>query len=110
MFQGLILKVTKFQLPTPKHFSTVVQIILEGHYAPPPPSCQIGLRCFFSKKATFKIIFEQNCEKTTAKKPETRPKVDFLFERANILSKSQLVTLAEKLRKNQLFETNLDIN
>ena len=33
------------------------------------------------------MIFEQNCEKTAAKKPETRTKVDFLFERANILSK-----------------------
>ena len=43
-------------------------------------------------------------------KPETRTKVDFLFERANILSKSQLVTLAQKLRKSQLFETNFDLN
>ena len=33
------------------------------------------------------MIFEQNCENTTAKKPETRTKVDFLFEKANILSK-----------------------
>ena len=32
-------------------------------------------------------MFEQNCENTAAKRPETRTKVDFLFERANILSK-----------------------
>ena len=44
------------------------------------------------------------------KKPETRTKVDFLFERANILSKSQLVKLAKKLRKSQLLGTNLDPN
>ena len=32
-------------------------------------------------------MFEQNCENTAAKKPETRTEVDFLFERA--LGKSQ---------------------
>ena len=47
---------------------------------------------FSVKKATFQIIFKQN---TTVKKPETRTKVDFLFERANILSKSQLIKLAQ---------------
>ena len=34
------------------------------------------------------MIVEQNCgNNTTAKKPETRGKVDLLFERGNILSK-----------------------
>ena len=41
------------------------------------------------------------------KKPATRTKVSFLFERANILSKSQLITIAQKLREGQLLETNL---
>ena len=44
------------------------------------------------------------------KKPATRTKVDFLFERANSLSKSQLVKFAKKLRKSQLLKTNLDPN
>ena len=62
---------------------------------------------FFSEIATVLILSGQNCENTTAKKSETRTKVDFLFERANIFCpKSQLVKLAQKVRKNQLFETN----
>ena len=31
-----------------------------------------SLRCLFSQKATFRIIFEQICENTTVKNPETR--------------------------------------
>ena len=31
-------------------------------------------------------MFGQNCENTTTKKPETRSKVDFLFERHNVSS------------------------
>ena len=42
------------------------------------------------------------------KKPETRTKVDFLFERATFCQKSQLVKLAQKLRKSQPLETNPD--
>ena len=41
MLNRLILKVTKFQLPSPKCLGTVVKNILGGHHAPP---CQIGLR------------------------------------------------------------------
>ena len=41
MLHRLILKVTKFQLPTPKHFSTVVKNFFGG--ASWPPSCQIAL-------------------------------------------------------------------
>ena len=37
---------------------------------------------------------EQNCENTTTKIIETKTKVDFILERANILSKSRLVKLA----------------
>ena len=49
-------------------------------------------------------MFEQNCEsKTAKKKPATRTKVDFFL-------KSQLVGLAQKLRKKQFFEKNLDLN
>ena len=55
------------------------------------------------------MIFEQNCENTTDKKPGTRTKVDLLFERANILSKSQLVKWAQKVRKANYW-TNLDLN
>ena len=35
MLNRLILKVTKFQLPPPKHLGTVVKNILGGHHAPP---------------------------------------------------------------------------
>ena len=58
---------------------------------------------------TFEIVFEQNCE-SQKKNPETRARVDFLFERANILSKSQLIELAKKMFESQLFETSLDLN
>ena len=56
---------------------------------------------------TFQIMCEQNCENITAKKPETRTKVSFLFERANILSKSQLVKLAQKLTKANFLRQTL---
>ena len=45
MLYRLTLKVTKFQLPTPRRFSTVVKNILGGHLAPPP--CQIELKINF---------------------------------------------------------------
>ena len=48
-------------------------------------------------------MFAQNCENTTAKNKETRTKVDFLFEKANILIKRPARKLARKLR-----QTNLD--
>ena len=35
----------------------------------------------FQSKRDFQIILEENCENTTAKKSETRTKVDSLFER-----------------------------
>ena len=44
------------------------------------------------------------------KKPETRTKVDFLFERANILSKKPARKIGKKLRKSQLLRTSLDPN
>ena len=44
------------------------------------------------------------------KKPETKTKVDFLFERAKFCQKSKLVKLVKKLRKSQLLRTNLDPN
>ena len=44
------------------------------------------------------------------KKARSRTKVDFLFERANILSKSHIIKLTKKLRKSELLRTNLDIN
>ena len=40
----LILKVTKFQLPPPKRFGTVVKNILGGHHAPPPMSNRVNSR------------------------------------------------------------------
>ena len=42
------------------------------------------------------MIFEQSCENTTAKKPETRTKVDSLFERATILSKKPARNIGSK--------------
>ena len=47
----------------------------------------------------FQTIFEQNCENTTAKKPETRIRVDFLIERANILSKKPARKIGLKTEK-----------
>ena len=53
----------------------------------------------FYLKATFQVIFEQNCENTTGKKPETRTKVEFLFERVNISSKKPAHKIGSKLKK-----------
>ena len=61
-------------------------------------------------KSYLQTKFGQNCETITAKKPETRTKVDFLFERANILSETPVRQIGTKSKKNQLFETNLDTN
>ena len=47
----------------------------------------------------FGIIYEQNCENTTAKKTE----VDFLFERANILSKMPARKIVSKIKKKSTF-------
>ena len=38
------------------------------------------------------------------KKPEIRTKVDFLFERANILSKKPARKIGQKIKKKQTFE------
>ena len=43
-------------------------------------------------------MLEQNFEITTAKKPETRTKMDFLFERANILSEKPARKIGSKLK------------
>ena len=64
---------------------------------------------FLVKKRPFKQYLNKNVKIKQPKKPETRTKVDFLFKRVNILSKSQLVKLIKKLSKSQLFETNLDL-
>ena len=37
-----------------------------------------SLKCLFSKKGTFQIIFEQSCENTTAKKANSKDKGGFL--------------------------------
>ena len=63
-----------------------------------------------SEKATFQIIFGKNCENTAAKKPETRSKVNFLFETASILSKKSAHKTGSKGRKKPAVETNLDSN
>ena len=49
------------------------------------------------------MIFEQNCKNTTAKKPETKTKVDFLSERANILSKKSAGKIDPKMKKKPTF-------
>ena len=38
------------------------------------------------------------------KKPETRTKVDFLLEKANILSKKPAHKIGQKIKKKQTFE------
>ena len=55
-------------------------------------------------------MFQQNFENTTAKKPETRTKVDFLFERVNILSKMPARKIGSKIKEKPTFEANLDLN
>ena len=52
----------------------------------------------FSKKATFRKQFEQNCEIQQPKKKETRTNVD-LFERANILSKKPARKIGSKITR-----------
>ena len=42
MLNRLILKVTKFQLPPPKHLGTVVKNILGAHDAHPPMSNRVN--------------------------------------------------------------------
>ena len=69
-----------------------------------------SLRCIFSEKANFLIIIGQKYEITTAKKPETRTKADFLSERANILSKKPALKIGSKYKKRPIFETNPDIH
>ena len=54
------------------------------------------------KKRLFKYYLNKIVKIQQPKKPETRTKVDFLFERANILSKKPAHKLAKKLRKSQL--------
>ena len=49
-------------------------------------------------------------EKQHQKKPETRTEVDFLFERANILSKKPARKIGSKIKKIPTFETNLNLN
>ena len=44
------------------------------------------------------------------KKPETSTKLDFLFKRANILSKKATRKICSKIKKKQPFETKLDQN
>ena len=41
---------------------------------------------------------------------ETRKKVDYLFERANILSKKPARKIGSKIKKSQPFEANPDPN
>ena len=59
-----------------------------------------GFRCIFSEKATFQIIAGQNCQ---PKKPKARTKVDFLFERANILSEKPARKIDPKSQKKATF-------
>ena len=49
------------------------------------------------------MIFERNCENTAAKKPETRTKVDFLFERANIVSKKPARRIGSKTKEKATY-------
>ena len=60
-------------------------------------------RCLFSEKVTFQIIFGQNVKIQWPKKPETRTKVDFLFERANIFSRKLDRTICSAIKKKITF-------
>ena len=60
------------------------------------------------------MIFEQNFENTTvtqqSKRQKRRERWISCLKEPTFCQKSQLVKLALKLRKSQLFETNLDLN
>ena len=57
------------------------------------------------------MIFGQNRENTTVKKARNKEKGGFLnLKPPTFCQKSQLIKLAQKLRKSQLIETNLDPN
>ena len=49
------------------------------------------------------LIPGQNCENRTAIKPETKTKVDFLFDRANILSKRPVRKIGQKNKEKPSF-------
>ena len=62
------------------------------------------------KNRPFKQYLGKIVKIKTAENPETRTKVDFLLGRANILSNKPVRKMVLKIRKSQLFETNLNPN
>ena len=83
MLHGLILKVTQFQLPSPKRLSTVVKNILGGHHAPPP--CQIGLKAKnWATKFTLKTA-EKNLNNSIVKIPLILIRVKLILRRSVII-------------------------
>ena len=67
----------------------------------------IVYRAFLKKKLPFKQYLGKPVKIQQPKKPETRTKVDFLLERANILSKNPDCKTGQKVRKSQLLRQNL---
>ena len=55
------------------------------------------------KKGPFKYYLSKIVKIQLPKKPETRTKVDFLFERANILSKKSAHEIGSKMKKKPTF-------
>ena len=59
---------------------------------------------FLVQKRPFKQYFNKIVKIQHPKKPETRTKVDFLYERANILSKKLSRKIRSKIKKKPIFE------
>ena len=75
MLHGLILQITKFQLPTSKPFSTVDK--KQKHHDPSPPTCQIWLTeqllhvnccCEGNKCFLFAVLFTKSYAEKYLKK------------------------------------------
>ena len=99
------LKVTKFGAGQLNSFGDIQQKLLgggEGEH----PLVQIGVKVPFCEKMTFQITFGQ-LKVQQPKNPETRTKEVSCSQEPTFCLKSQLVKLAKKLRKCQLFGTNL---
>ena len=58
---------------------------------------------FLVKKRPFKQYLNKIVKMRQPKKPETKTKVDFLFERANILSKEPIRKIDSNIKKKPTF-------
>ena len=77
MLNRLIFKVTKFQLPPPKHLGTMVKNIFGGHHA--PSSCQIGLKSV-AKNIAEDILFNESPDLKTVMREIDLKQADYFYK------------------------------